>query len=190
MNQTHLDFLASPQWAEQLEHEVLPWIAMVGVLGDDVLEIGPGPGISTDLLRRFVPRLTTVEMDPDLAGALRDRLAGTNVEVLYGDGADTGLDDDRFTAATAFSVLHHVPDPEHQDRILGEIRRVLQPGGVFVGIDSLDLDPIREGHRGDIFVPIEPDAFPERLRHLGFGETRIDRTDYHFRFATRKSTLG
>jgi SAM-dependent methyltransferase len=186
VNETHLSFLASPQWAEQLEREVLPWIAVAGDLGDDVLEIGPGPGLSTDLLRRRVARLTAVEVDRSLAEALRRRLDGTNVEVLCGDGADTRLAGDRFSAATAFSVLHHVSTAEHQDRILAEVARVLRPGGIFVGMDSLDLDMIRKGHEGDVFMPIDPGAFPERLQRLGFGETKIDRTDYHLRFVTRK----
>lgn len=186
MNETHLKFLASPEWAEQLKEEVLPWIATVGNLGDDLLEIGPGPGASTDLLRHLVPRVTAIEVDQALANALRDRLGGTNVEVIWSDAADTGLGGDRFSAATAFSVLHHVPTAEHQDRILAEIHRVLRPGGVLVGIDSLDLDPIRRGHDGDIFVPIDFESFGDRLRGLGFGQTKIDRTDYHFRFATTK----
>ncbi len=190
MNETHLTFLASPAWAEQLRQEVLPWIDAAGNLGDDVLEIGPGPGLSTDLLRHRVGRLTAVEVDPGLAAALQNRLADTNVDVLCGDGADTGLPSGRFSAATAFSVLHHVPSADHQDRILTEVCRVLQPGGLFVGIDSRDLETIRAGHEGDTFTPIDPKTFPERLRRLGFGHTMIDTTDHHFRFITRKTATS
>lgn len=43
MNQAHLEFLASPAWAQMLETDLLPWIERVADLGDDVLEIGPGP---------------------------------------------------------------------------------------------------------------------------------------------------
>lgn len=186
MNETHLAFLASPAWAEQLRQEVLPWIEAAGDLGDDVLEIGPGPGRSTDLLRARVRHVTGVEVDPVLAAALQERLTGGNVDVFCGDGADTALPSDRFSAATAFSVLHHVPTPVHQDRILAEVYRLLRPGGIFVGIDSRDLDMIRAGHEGDTFTPIDPETFPERLRRLGFGGTSIDTTEYHFRFLTRK----
>jgi SAM-dependent methyltransferase len=186
VNETHLTFLASPTWADQLRREVLPWIEAAGDLGDDVLEIGPGPGLSTDLLRERVARVTAVEVDSALAAALQERLAKTNVEVLCGDGASTGLPSGRFSAATAFSVLHHVPSPEHQDRILAEICRLLRPGGILVGIDSRDLHMIRAGHEGDTFVPIDPATFPERLGRLGFGDTAIDTTDFHFRFLTRK----
>ncbi len=186
MNETHV-YLASPEWAAQLKAEVLPWITVAGDLGDDLLEIGPGPGGSTDLLRELVPRVTAIEVDRSLAEALHDRLVGTNVEVIWGDGADTGLAADRFSTATAFSVLHHVPTTAHQDRVLAEIHRVLCPGGLFVGIDSLDLDPIRQGHEADTFVPVDPERLPDRLQRLGFARIEIDRTDYHFRFATIKA---
>ena len=186
MNEAHLTFLASPAWAEQLQREVLPWMAAAGDLGDDVLEIGPGPGLSTDLLRQAVKHVTAVEVDPVLAAALQVRLADSNVDVICGDGANTGLPSGQFSAATAFSVLHHVPSAYHQDRILSEVCRLLRPAGVFVGIDSRDLDRIRAGHQGDTFTPVDPDTFPERLRRLGFGDTSIDTTDYHFRFIARK----
>ena len=187
MNEAHLAFLASPAWAEQLRQEVLPWLAAAGDLGDDVLEIGPGPGLSTDLLlRQGVKQVTAVEVDPALAVALQHRLADGNVDVMCGDGADTGLPSGRFSAATAFSVLHHVPSTYHQDRILSEVCRLLRPDGVFVGIDSRDLERIRAGHHGDTFTPVDPDTFPERLRRLGFGDTSIDTTKDHFRFLARK----
>src|SRR5438445_3910104 len=112
MNETHLQFLASPEWAKMLETDLLPWILEAGDLGDDVLEIGPGPGLTTDLLRQRVQRLTAVELDPALAGALKERLARTNVDVIRGDAASGVLAADRFSAATCFSVLHHVPSTE------------------------------------------------------------------------------
>ena len=79
MNEIHLKFLASPEWAQMVEAELLPWIDAVGDLGDEVLEIGPGPGITTDVLRKRVHQVTAVEIDPSLGGTLEERLAGTNV---------------------------------------------------------------------------------------------------------------
>ena len=43
MNEMHLQFLASPEWAQMLETDLLPWVESVGDLGDDVLEVGPVP---------------------------------------------------------------------------------------------------------------------------------------------------
>ena len=186
MNETHLQYLASPEWAETVERELLPWIESAGDLGDEVLEIGPGPGVTTDLLRRRVDTLTAVELDPLLGEALRERLAGTNVEVIVGDATEAGLAADRFSAAACFSVLHHMPTPVHQDRLFAELHRVVRPGGIFVGQDSLDLEMIRLGHADDTFTPVDPEHFGERLAAVGFGETTIDLLGYHFRFVSRK----
>ena len=71
MNEAHLQYLASDQWAETLKTELLPWVERVGDLGDDVLEIGPGPGRTTDLLRERAKLVTVVEMDERLAGELQ-----------------------------------------------------------------------------------------------------------------------
>lgn len=53
---------------------------------DTVLEVGAGSGLLTALLARRASRLIAVEVDPDLAAALRDRFrARDNVSVLGSD---------------------------------------------------------------------------------------------------------
>jgi SAM-dependent methyltransferase len=178
--------LSSPDWARMLEAELLPWIEAAGDLGDDVLEIGPGPGLTTDLLLRRVGRLTAVEIDPTLGEPLRERLAGTNVEVLVADATAAGLPADRFSAAACFSVLHHIPTAEDQDRHFSEVHRVLRPGGILVGQDSLDAEMIRAGHADDIFNPVGPDGLTTRLAAVGFGPTTTDAVGYHSRLISRK----
>jgi len=49
-NENHLRMMANPRWAQMLRQPVLPWLESVGGLGDDGLEIGPGPGLTTELL--------------------------------------------------------------------------------------------------------------------------------------------
>jgi SAM-dependent methyltransferase len=159
---------------------------VAGDLGDEVLEIGPGPGVTTDLLRRRVDQLTAVEVDPLLGRALQERLAGTNVHVIVGDATQTGLSTGRFSAAACFSVLHHMPSSEHQDRLFAELHRVLRPGGLFVGQDSLDTEPIRLGHAEDTFTPVDPEGLRDRLAAVGFKETTTDILGFHFRFISRK----
>jgi len=186
MNRAHLEFLASPDWARLLETDLLPWIERVADLGDDVLEVGPGPGLTTDLLRQRTRKLTVVEIDDALAAALVQRLAGTNVDVIHGDAADTGLLTGRFSAATCFSMLHHVPSTEAQDRVLAEIHRVLRPGAALFATDSRDLDPIRSFHDDDVFVPLDEDTIVPRLQDAGFVDVDVDIGDYELRFTARK----
>jgi len=130
-----------------------------------------------------------VEIDPVLGEALRERLAGSNVEVLVADATESGLPDHHFSAAACFSVLHHMPSAEHQDRLFAELHRVLRPGGIFVGQESLDTEAMRLGHEGDTFVPVDPDGLVERLRVVGFEAPIIDVLGFHFRFVTRKNRL-
>lgn len=186
MNQGHLDFLASPDWARWLESQTLPWVLDVADIGDDVLELGPGPGLTTDLLRERARRVTAVELDDDLAAALAARMAGTNVEVIHADATQSGLAGDRFSAAACFSMLHHVPSAELQDRVFEEVHRVLRPGGVFVATDALDLDFIRDGHEDDVFTPVPPATLPDRLAAAGFTDVVVDPTDSELRFRATK----
>lgn len=188
MNQHHLEMLSSPLWATMLEEDLLPWLGTVGDLGDDVLEVGPGPGLTTDLLRQRTARLTAVEVDTGLAGDLARRLAGTNVEVVNASAAATGFATGRFSGAACFAVLHHAASSETQDQILAEIRRVLRPGGILVGSEGYDNEGTREAHVDDVFVPIDPDTLPRRLERLGFIDALVDRGDFHFRFCARKPT--
>ena len=49
MNSNHDRVCPSPEWAEYLQSEVLPQATDRVDLGQTMLEIGPGPGASTEL---------------------------------------------------------------------------------------------------------------------------------------------
>ena len=186
MNKLHLDYCSSDEWAEALRRWIVP-SALEGVdLGDDALEVGPGPGRTTDLLRTMTPRLTAVEIDADLADALTSRMAGTNVEVVNADATALPFPDGRFTGAVSFIMLHHVPTPAGQDKLFGEVARVLRKGAVFAGCDSVDTPEFRAMHEDDICVPIPPDDLAERLKSAGFSTVSVHPTPYVVQFrATR-----
>src|SRR5262245_3940634 len=120
MNWVHRYVCRSGRWRRRLECELLPW-ALQGVeLGDDVLEVGPGPGLTTDLLRVRTKRLTALEVEMDAATALRRRLGASGVRVVHGDGAAMPFEDGSFSAVVAFTMLHHVPMAALQDQLLAE----------------------------------------------------------------------
>jgi SAM-dependent methyltransferase len=85
MNRNHRELCASDGWGEYIRDDLLPWVTGDRFLGGSVLEIGPGPGRSTDLLRMQTRRLTAVESDARAARSLERRLAGTNVTVVRAD---------------------------------------------------------------------------------------------------------
>ena len=180
MNAEHLVLCASAEWAALVRDDLLPWVLADDHLGGDVLEIGAGPGLVTDLLVDRSARVTAVEIDPELADALRARLP--LVEVITGDATALPLPDARFTAAACFTMLHHIPDPADQDRALAEIGRVLRPGGLLLGTDGEDTPARRALHVDDVFTPIDPAGLPDRLRRAGFVDVVVDSTGDRFRF--------
>ena len=167
MNQEHLRICSSPEWASYVETVLLPWALGTGDLGDDVVEIGPGPGLTTDVLRRSVARLTAVEIDADLAAALAERMVGTNVEVLHADGTDLPCDSGSFSAAALFTMLHHVPSVARQDELFEELHRVLRPDGVLLGTDSVETASRRVAAPGRQLHPgrsVDPNGSSHRRR--------------------------
>ena len=186
MNAYHRRFCRSAQWAQQLEDTVIPWVTRDYELGDDLLEIGPGPGMATDLLMKRVPKLTAIEIDHRLATSLQERMAGTNVEVVEGDAAAMPFEDNRFSAAISMTMLHHVPSRELQEKLVREAYRVIRPGGIFVGSDSATSFRFRVIHLFDTCVPVNPQEFGKRLEATGFTDVAIREGNGAFRFRARK----
>ena len=174
MNDAHAQFCASYEWRAVLRDEILPAIIGANDLGADLLEVGPGYGATTDYLRERVTQVTAVEIHPELAAGLAERFAGTNVEIVEGDATDLAFAADRFSAATSFFMLHHVPTPELQDRLFAEVARVLRPGGVFIAADSVASDGLREFHHDDVYQPIDPTGLAGRLGTAGFVDAEVN----------------
>jgi SAM-dependent methyltransferase len=181
MNILHRRLCSSPEWARIVEEKMLPRILEGVELGDDVLELGPGYGATTRVLAAKAPRLTALEIDPRLAACLRAEL-GDRVDVAAGDATDMPFDTGRFSAVLAFTMLHHVPSPLLQDAVFREARRVLRPGGVFVGRDSRPGLRLRLLHVFDTLVLLDPDELPGRLRRAGFGRIDVTADELDLRF--------
>ena len=185
MNEEHLRLCASAEWAALVRDDLLPWVLGDDELGDDVLEIGAGPGLVTDLLVERTRHVTAVEIDAQLADGLRARLAGRSVEVVTADATALPLPDGRYSAAACFTMLHHVPTRDLQDRALAELARVLRPGGLLLGTDGQDTPARRALHVGDVFVPVDPAGLADRLRSAGFADPVVDSDGDRFRFRAR-----
>ena len=155
-------------------------------LGDDVLEIGPGPGMSTDWLRTRVARLTSIEIDTRLARALEARMAGTNVTVVEGDAAAMPFPDASFDSVLSFTMLHHVPYAV-QDRLLAEACRVLRPGGRLAGTDSTPNFIWNVAHLFDDRNPVDPATFAPRLEAAGFADVTVRTSGSGFGFQATKA---
>jgi SAM-dependent methyltransferase len=178
VNENH-KVCGSDEWRAHIRDEVLPWALADQDLGDDVLEVGPGYGATTDVLCERAERLTAVEIDPQLVELLRERFAQSlGVEIVEGDATGLEFQDGRFSGAVSFTMLHHVPTGELQDRLFAEVRRVLRPGGVFAVGDSLATPEREAGHVGDTYNPVDPATVVRRLRSAGFALAEVRIGDY------------
>ena len=189
MNRLHHWLCRSDYWRATLQ-ERLPWVLGDIDLGSNVLEVGPGPGLTTDLLRMSAKNLTALELDPKLARSLRSRFERGNVRVVEGDASDMPFVNSEFSGAVSFTMLHHVPSPALQDTVLREVFRVLQPGGFFVGSDSLMSWIMRIIHIGDTLVPVSPDTFGTRLQRAGFTFLELQKNSQAFRFRAQRPVAG
>lgn len=113
--------------------------------GDSVLDLGCGPGADLPAFAEAVgPAGTVLGLDHDesAVGQARARMAGrTNVTVQLSDIHELDLADRSFDRVHTDRVLQHVDDP---GAVLGELTRVLRPGGRAVlaepDWDSLIID--------------------------------------------------
>jgi SAM-dependent methyltransferase len=172
-----MEFCTSTAWREILEQLILPGALARVNLGPKVIEIGPGPGFTTEYLLRSATMVTAVEIDPLLAAQLRENLAEANVDVVVSDAGDTSLDAASHTGGASFHMLHHVASADDQNRIFAELARVVRPGGAILLVDSSPSDDLDEFHKGDIFNPIDAEHLSERLSRVGFIDVVVEHHD-------------
>jgi SAM-dependent methyltransferase len=178
VNEAH-EYCGSDEWRQMIREVILPWVLGETNLGDDVLEVGPGYGATTDVLGTLTTRLRSVEIDTDLAARLRARFADSpSVEIINGDATRLEFADDTFTGAACFTMLHHVPTIEMQDRLFAEVARVLRPGAALVASDSLGSDDLAAAHQGDTYNPVDPTSLPERLATAGFNDIQVRTNEF------------
>jgi SAM-dependent methyltransferase len=186
MNEAH-EVCGSDEWRQLMREQILPWVLNGTDLGDDVLEVGPGYGAVTDVLSTALPQVTCVEIDEKLAAMLTERFAGApSVQILRGDATALDFPDGRFSGAACFTMLHHVPTNDLQDRLLAEVARVLRPGATLVASDSIGSDDMENAHEGDTYNPVDPAGLAKRLTAAGFVDVDVRTNDFGWAASARR----
>jgi SAM-dependent methyltransferase len=186
MNGAHNVVCSSGWWARRAELELIPF-GLDGIdLGDEVLEIGPGFGATTRVLVRRTGTVNVLELDARYCRRLRAEF-GDSVSVTQGDATRLPYPDGRFSSVLCFTMLHHIPSLDLQDRAFSEIARVLRPGGTFAGTDSLGIGLVfKLIHVGDTLNLIDPDTLPVRLATAGMVGPQVKVGARSFRWRATK----
>jgi SAM-dependent methyltransferase len=124
------EWTLSEEWKDALVDDVLKRWIPGGVV---VLEVGPGAGRWSQVLADRASRLILVDVSERPLELCRERFgADDNVEYVLSSGSDMpGVADGSVDAVWSFDVFVHVA-PRDQAGYLGEVARVLAPGGVAV----------------------------------------------------------
>lgn len=186
MNRLHRWYCKSDHWKHTVTNGILPW-ALEGInLGESVLEVGPGPGVTTEWLRHRSDHIDCLEIDPILANTLQSRFSATNVTVQCGDATAMPYADRYFSSVVSFTMLHHISSPELQNRFFREANRVLRPGGILAGVDSLPSLLMSVFHIQDTLMLVPPETLVSRLTSAGFTDVHVDIASDRFRFSARR----
>jgi SAM-dependent methyltransferase len=97
--------------------------------GKDVLDVAAGVGYGAGLLATNAHRVWAVDLDAASVAYARRSFPAENLLFLQGDGNFLPVRTHSVDLAAAFEVLEHV---ENQEGLVGELSRVLRPGGTVL----------------------------------------------------------
>lgn len=126
----YLPTLPDPDISYEHWHRYLHASAFVS--GKVVLDVASGEGFGSDLLARSASRVVGVDRCAEAIRHASTRYTRPNLEFLQGDAAAIPVRGVQlFDVVVSFETIEHL-DAEGQARFLGEVKRLLRPGGVFL----------------------------------------------------------
>ncbi|MGN6275604.1 MAG: class I SAM-dependent methyltransferase [Solirubrobacterales bacterium] len=136
------------------------------------LEVACGPAVISRALAAKVGRVRGIDLTPAMVEKAREEAAREgigNVEFSVGDATALEFEDASFDGAVTRFSFHHIPAPQ---RVLGEMARVVRPGGWVIVSDLLtDEDAAAQAWHQEIERLRDPSHWatpaPARLRAMG-----------------------
>lgn len=142
--------------------------------GDEVLDLGAGPGVNFPALADAVGdvgRVVGLDASRGMARRARERAAGIDgrCAAVHGDAGSLPFPDGSFDRAFSTLAVSAFPDAE---TAVAEVARVLRPGGRFVVLDAAPFPTLPLAYLNPVVNPVSawatqwhPDRdVPELLR--------------------------
>ena len=134
----------------------------------EALDVGCGDGILTARLAKRANHVTGIDRSQSMISKARIRLADfSNVTLVEEDLLSNALPAKQFDFVVAVAVIHHIPF----DRAVGELVRLLRPGGILA-----ILGLVRNGAPGgwgpklSDYLWVPPGLIFSWVQRLRFGE--------------------
>ena len=192
MNLIHRRLCRSATWHNVLREYVVPWVLKDVSLGSNLLELGPGHGLTTELLRPHVTHLTALEIDARLADSLAVRF--TNSNVTGGRAAMPRLRPSKDAQSprrfACICCITFIP-PDLQDKVFREVWRVSSPGlcswgWIVSACKNSGCAPSTWGTRSSC----GPDHTCPALTDGGVQKVSVDANPHAFRFHAQRPAEG
>jgi ArsR family transcriptional regulator len=141
--------------------------ALIGLVHlGDVLDIGSGDGVLTELIADHAHHVTCVDISPAVVAAARKRLSTfSNVSVEEADMHALPFADGAFDSVFA---MHALPYSRQPERVIAEAARVLRPDGRLI-MATLAAHQHQEAMRAydHVNLGINPDALASLITQSG-----------------------
>lgn len=179
---------AAYRWADGPDALELLFQTIAALEPMSVLEVGCGPG---ELSERISGELRASVVALDVSPRMVELARGRGVDARLGDAQALPFEDESFELTVAAWMLYHVPDV---NRALGELARVLRPGGHLVAVTNY-LDHLSELRAlGDRSEGGFESAFSgdngRSLLHQHFATVEEQDAGGSIRFPDRESVVG
>lgn len=103
------------------------------------LDMGCGAGSFLQAVKDNFPKMhvTALDLSPAYLSKARETLRGYSaIDFIEGNAEDTGLADQSFDIISAVYLFHELP-PAARKRVVGEMARLIKPGGTLILTDSI-----------------------------------------------------
>jgi SAM-dependent methyltransferase len=164
--------------------------------GQNVLDLGTGTGVLIPFLLKAVGpsgHVTAVDFAEKMVERCKAKNANNpNVTVMVQQVENLQFSPESFDAVTCFGLFPHL---ENKQKALGQINRVLKPGGKLVIAHALSSQEIKSHHR-NAAPAVAHDMLPEEaemrelLKQAGFVNVKItDKTGCYLCLSNKSSKL-
>jgi SAM-dependent methyltransferase len=121
------------------------------------LDVGCGTGVLAARLAEAGYEVTGIDPSDGMLDQMRAR--APQVRAVTGSGTSLPFPDASFDVALSVAVMHHIATPEDVRRTLGEMVRVVRPGGRILVWDHNPRNP----YWGRLMARVPQDTGEERL---------------------------